>query len=383
MIKVFIFHNLLWSKYKGGVFSAIQTNIRPDIKFYFIHIAETDNERAPLSSIDISYHKYIYEILFRSSYENIPKKSLIYSTTSAILKSKADLILLPGYHQIEYWSMLLVCIILGKKRAVFCDSTIHDRPRHWLKSIAKRIFFSLCDGYFGYGERSREYLLSHGAKPERIFHRCQAAALPHDYTPVRARAERLLNAILAPRPRYLYVGRLSPEKGLDTLLTAFKTVLGTYPKAELVLVGSGPLRTELGNMVDQLGISANVSFTGGLPIETIVNEYAKATCLILPSRSEPWGLVVNEALSYGCPVVVSHVCGCVPELVIDGVTGFSYRNDEPEQLANCMLKLTAEFNDVAAVADRCMNLIANFSPEHAAQQILYGCREILHVPHPA
>jgi glycosyltransferase involved in cell wall biosynthesis len=98
---------------------------------------------------------------------------------------------------------------------------------------------------------------------------------------------------------------------------------------------------------------------------------------VLPSTSEPWGLVVNEALSYGCPVVVSNVCGCVPELVIDNVTGFQYQVGNVDQLAHRMISVAHTFLDYEVVAKKCINHIASFSPENAAQQILYGCKQIL------
>ena len=78
--------------------------------------------------------------------------------------------------------------------------------------------------------------------------------------------------------------------------------------------------------------------------------FMPSAALVLPSHSEPWGLVVNESLSYGCPVVVSNVCGCVPDLVIDGVTGYSFPVGNIEALSKAML-LTAEMSaDRVAVA---------------------------------
>ena len=59
-------------------------------------------------------------------------------------------------------------------------------------------------------------------------------------------------------------------------------------------------------------------------MEEIGRLFERGAALVLPSHSEPWGLVVNESLSYGCPVVVSDICGCVPDLVLDGVTGYSF-----------------------------------------------------------
>jgi glycosyltransferase involved in cell wall biosynthesis len=88
-------------------------------------------------------------------------------------------------------------------------------------------------------------------------------------------------------------------------------------------------------------------------------------------------LVVNEALSYGCPVVVSNVCGCVPDLVIDGVTGYSFEVGNIEALSKAMLQTAEMSNDRAAAAKRCLEVIAGFTPERAASQILDGCARII------
>jgi glycosyltransferase involved in cell wall biosynthesis len=102
-----------------------------------------------------------------------------------------------------------------------------------------------------------------------------------------------------------------------------------------------------------------------------------SVAMVLPSHSEPWGLVVNESLSYGCPVVVSDLCGCVPELVINGVTGYSFKAEDIEGLAAAMLAVTRMSADRPAAAKRCLDTIAAFTPERAASQILDGCSQIL------
>jgi hypothetical protein len=178
-LSVAIYHNILWSKYKGVVFSSLSTLSDPSIlTFSFVQIAETEGEQAALSPVDTRYHTYPYELLFKGQYGAVPTLKLVTRLTTHVARTKADLVILPGYHRVEYWAMLFACIVLGKRRAVFCDSTRFDKPRSFRKSILKRIFFRYCNAYFGYGRRSREYLIQHGAKPDVIFARCQAAALP-------------------------------------------------------------------------------------------------------------------------------------------------------------------------------------------------------------
>jgi glycosyltransferase involved in cell wall biosynthesis len=88
-------------------------------------------------------------------------------------------------------------------------------------------------------------------------------------------------------------------------------------------------------------------------------------------------LVVNEALSYGCPVIVSDRCGCVPELVIEGVTGLSYNARDTADLAAKMLAAPMGFADTEKTARDCLALMEAYTPDQAATQILAGCRAIL------
>ena len=374
---VMIFHNVVWSRHKGVVFSALHNiSTASGIKYSIVQISETEHFRLGFSDVDYSYHRYPMRKLFDGCYEDVPAWRMMYRLTTEVLRTKADLVVLPGYHRPEYWAMLFACILTGKRRAVFCDSTGRDSPRRLLTSIPKRVFFSLCDGYFGFGERSREYLMSLGAKRERIFTPCQAAALPLSFVPEHALDDRL-RARSAQDPVFLFVGRLSHEKGVDALIDAFAAIRQRIPEARLRIVGTGPRGEEFQQKVNDSGLADAVCFVGSQQDEGLSREYFGASCLVLPSLSEPWGLVVNEALNHGCPAVVSDNCGCVPELVIDGVTGYSFRPGDGASLHRTMLKALETFADTEKTARACMEVIGRFDPPNAASNIARGCAVML------
>jgi glycosyltransferase involved in cell wall biosynthesis len=374
---VTIFHNVVWSRHKGAVFSALYNlSAAGTIRYAMVQIADTEADRIGFSDVDYSFHRYPMRKLFDGCYEDVPAWRMIARLTAEVLRTKSELVVLPGYHRPEYWAMLAACIVMRKRRAVFCDSTAFDRPRRLATSIPKRIFFSLCDGYFGFGERSREYLVSLGAKRERIFVPCQAAALPRSFSAEHALGERLA-ARRAGRPVLLYVGRLSEEKSIDTLLDAFVRVRQRLSGAQLRIVGTGCLHDALAARVAALALGEAVQFVGSLQDEPLSHEYFGATCLVLPSHSEPWGLVVNEALSHGCPAVVSDRCGCVPELVVEGETGLSFPAGDVDALARALVDAVGIFVDVERTARACMRRIARFDPRSAAANIERGCEAML------
>lgn len=378
-MRVAVYHNILWPKYKGAIFSELhELGREAGLEISFVQIAETEGERAALGKVDLSYHRYPYRLLFNGAYSVVPMRKRVFALLRDLLRYPAELVVIPGYDRPEYWMMLLVCIVTRRRRAVFCDSTLYDRMRTSWKESAKRWFFSRCDGVFGYGIRSKEYLMTYGVTEEKIRFRCQAAALPpsYDVTAVRA-AYQTQPDRAATLPKFLYVGRLSVEKGLMDLLQALSRFRETQGDATLDLVGAGSQEQHLAAEAERLGLENLVRFLGPKNMEDIAGLLVSSVALVLPSRSEPWGLVVNEALSYGCPVLVSNVCGCVPELVIDGVTGYSFEAGNINALCDRMSAAVALSLNRSGVAEHCMRLIAEFTPRHAAAEILAGCTHML------
>jgi glycosyltransferase involved in cell wall biosynthesis len=344
----------------------------------FIHVAETSDKRAALGAPDLSYHSYPHRMLFKGNSDHIPAYKLALALIRDVFRNKSELVVIPGYHRLEYWAMLWTCIVLRRKRAVFCDSTARDNTKIRSKEIAKSFFFQQCQGFFCYGARSKQYIQSYGIDPELIYSPCQAAALPHAYD-----AASILGRYRASpqrddeSPTFLFVGRLSKEKGLEDLLAAFRSVQQQLPKAKLLFAGPGSERDWLQSQAAAWGLGPSVTLLGNQTAEEIGELLEISTALVLPSRREPWGLVVNEALSYGCPVVVSEVCGCIPELVLNGVTGYAFPAGDVAALRDSMLRVISLNKDRLDTAKRCMEVISQYTPERAATEILRGCNKIL------
>jgi glycosyltransferase involved in cell wall biosynthesis len=200
--------------------------------------------------------------------------------------------------------------------------------------------------------------------------------LPDGYSREAALLARTSIQRTADAPVFLYIGRLSPEKSLDVLLRAFVRVRTEFAGATLRIVGAGVQRDDLLRLCECLDLGGSVSFVGSLDLDALANEYLNATCLVLPSRSEPWGLVVNEAFHFGCPAVVSDNCGCLPELIVEGVSGFSFISGDAEDLSVKMIDAVSLFGDSKKYANACLDVIGHFSPARAAEETLLGCVSI-------
>ena len=138
----------------------------------------------------------------------------------------------------------------------------------------------------------------------------------------------------------LFVGQFEERKGIDDLLAAFDE--GDRPGAELRLVGNGSLEEHIRRRIDG---SSRVTIVGHVPQDDLPAELERATCLVLPSvttreTNEPWGLVVNEAMHAGLPVVATDAVGAaVGGLVRNGQNGYVVPERNPERLGDAMQRL--------------------------------------------
>lgn len=372
--RVDIWHFILWSRYKARVFSALWRVAQSHgADFRFFQFATTDSTRRSLGDADPSVHDYPYTLLFEGSFEDVPAWRMMLCSGLAVWNSKADIIVLQCYNKPEYWLQLLLGKLHGKRMVVFSDATVFDNPQTKMKRLLKRTFFSLCSGAICYGERSVAYVRSLGMAPDRIWVRCQAPALPQDYSAAAALRDRLGVPASPQCPRFLYVGRLISIKRVDVLIKAFSKVRAELSNAHLQVVGDGPERSALEALTNSLRLANAVSFCGVRVDESLWQEYLRADVLVLPSDSEPWGLVVNEAMSFGCPAIVSERCGCAPEMVVPGKTGFIFRASDEADLAVKLLESRMAFAERSVTAEACIAQASLYTSERSAQQIYDAC----------
>jgi len=143
-------------------------------------------------------------------------------------------------------------------------------------------------------------------------------------------------------PVILCLGRLVVSKGFDLAIEAFARILARHPDARLCIVGDGPARRELEDLVAVLGIEDAVFFAGSVPPGGVPREINASTVVLMPSRnSEGFGLVALEASQMGRPVIASRLGG-LPEVVRDGSTGILIEPDDVGALSDAILRLLDE-----------------------------------------
>lgn len=136
-------------------------------------------------------------------------------------------------------------------------------------------------------------------------------------------------------PRLLCLGRLAPDKGFDIALPAFKSLLGCYPRARLMIAGNGPDRERLDKQVESLGIHQAVEFVGWVSPSKVAKLIDSATLVVMPSREDSFPMVALEAALMARPIVATRVGG-LPEIVVHMETGLLVNKEDSDGLADAI-----------------------------------------------
>jgi glycosyltransferase involved in cell wall biosynthesis len=226
------------------------------------------------------------------------------------------------------------------------DSNLFDHPRNWVLENAKKMFVRRFDSAFAAGTGASQYLTHLGIPPERVALGCDVV----DVTEFTQRANDLQNnghqVFTEPDQYFLFVGRLIKEKNVLRLLEAYEryfiNTVNQLTPWNLMICGNGPEEAAVRGRIDLLEpvIRKGILLKGYVKQPEIIDLFADAACFILPSTSEPWGLVINEALACGLPVIVSNRCGSSLDLVKEDFNGWTFDPFTADQLAYLMEKMT-------------------------------------------
>lgn len=255
-----------------------------------------------------------------------------------------------------------------------------DFARSWWKEGIKKRILSLCDAALVGGEMHREYLIKLGMKGDTIFKGYNV--VDNDYFSSQSNKVRLVSEKYRfkkelPEQFFLCTARFIPKKNLLRLLEAYATYLEKYKNTghngeplSLVILGDGEMREKIESVIHKLGLIKKVQLPGFRQIEELPIYYALADAFILPSTTEQWGLVVNEAMASGLPVLISERCGCVSELVKDGVNGYKFDPYKVNEIVKLLTKITICGEGVrSAMGQESQHLISDWSPETFASSM--------------
>ncbi|MCE7070353.1 glycosyltransferase family 4 protein [Dyadobacter sp. CY327] len=373
-MRVLVVHNQLWAHYKSRLFSEIHRAFKekyPESDFLVVQIALYEASRSVMQSDDAITYDYPYKVLFQRSLDEVSFKERRAALFAAFDAYQPTVLNITGYFDPAQVLLMFYARLKGVKVVLSSESSAADNSRSFIKESLKKFIVNRAQAFFCFGKTSADYLESLGVKPSQIPVR-NAAVIDEEVISARYNAEKKANVNVARAYRFVFVGRLAPEKNLGSLLRAFAQVRPLDSEIlpwEMMLIGDGPERATLETLTAELGLQNKISFAGGLPWYKVPDLLVHCDVLVLPSKSEPWGLVVNEAMVCGLPVIVSKNCGCVADLVENGVNGFTFDPDNQQELETALAFFIQNPEKMAAMGQESRRLIAPFSSRQVARQM--------------
>jgi glycosyltransferase involved in cell wall biosynthesis len=317
---------------------------------------------------------YKYEFLPRlgSGDELGFAKPLNWGIFNRLRKGHFDAVWVFGYSSLACLNAILAAKLLGIPVILRAESNLGDHVRSKLTLITKKVLFSFLrstiDCVLPIGKRNQEYwrhylgenfpaFLTPYAVDNDFFRRKAVEAAPHREI---FRSELGLDP---GRPVILFASKLQTRKRCIDLVEAFirlASAAGGNPPAFLVIVGDGEERTRLEARVRESGLSS-IRFLGFRNQTELPRFYDLCDIFVLPSYNETWGLIVNEVMNAGRPIIVTDQVGCQTDLVHDGLNGFVYPAFDVDSLAECLRQLIENPELRTTMGENSLRLISQYS----------------------
>lgn len=295
----------------------------------------------------------------------------------------------PGWSSTASLGALHWCSRHRKPAIVMSESTAWDEPRRDLKERIKRRLINRCSAALVGGKPQVEYLQQLGMPPTRIqigYDVVDNAYFDRGATLVRAKELELRKQLYLPKNYILASCRFIPKKNLRRLLDAYalyREDAASLDPMSLVILGDGPLEADLQRLISDLRLEAEVHLPGFKQYDELPGYYGLAAGFIHASTSEQWGLVVNEAMASGLPVLVSQRCGCVRDLVHDGKNGWTFDPEDVGDIARAIGELAKSFPERRLeMAEAGKAIISSYSPTAFAKGLEEAWRSAEKAPNP-
>ena len=306
------------SFYKTNLFNCI-ANERKVLVIYCGYYKGAENS----TEEELNKNKFDYIFLNKEDIEKRSKLKCFLKLISALKGIKYKKIIHEGWYIPEY---VLHSFITPKfKNATMCESAIYESNISGLRGFIKRAIINRCSTALPSGVAHKAIFDAmkfngdiHITGGVGIFHKPERVVEKDNETD---------------KKKYLYVGRLIPCKNLEFLIERFNE-----NGKPLTIVGKGELETKLKAMAKE-----NISFAGFVENSKLPEVYKAHDVFILPSRTETWGLVIEEAIYWGLPVITSDRVGCSNEMVIAPKTGIIFELDNIDSVNNAINNIESNY----------------------------------------
>ncbi len=342
---------------------------------------------------EIDGHTWKRHTVFpNDKWELIPKSKVEREICSTLNALKPDAVAISGWGSSDARACLNWCAKNGSIAIAMSETREGDGTRSWLKERLKSHIIQKFDGGLVGSRSHRDYLSKLGIPSEKI--RLGYNVVDNNYFRTESSNWRKADRDIEIRPYFLASNRFIERKNLDRLISAFAKL----PKDtgwDLCLLGDGELRNSLVNHCGDLDLGIEhcasweshrsdkipnhptVYFPGFRQIEELPRFYAHAGCFIHPALEEPWGLVINEAMACGLPILSSSNVGAAEELVDEGVNGWKFEPGSLDSITSSMEQIAAlKVEERHAMGSEGSRILEDRCPTRAFGEGLAKCLEV-------
>ena len=356
--------------YRIPLFEKIAEHPSVDLHVYFTAVSEGNREW----SVELS-DRFNYKILPGFTLKYPGKELFSYhfniSIIQELIRNDYDVIIAGGYASFATQISFFLCKMRKVPFILWSGGTINE------PSLLRKISLPLAkfivrnsDACIAYGTRAKEYLVSLGASPEKVFiayNTVDTDFFRQQNFKFKAQKDDLNDKMgIKNKKIALYIGQLIERKNVKLLIKAYSKLKDELDIA-LLIVGNGMQKNELKNLCIKNNIN-DVFFVGFKQKEELPWYYAMSDLFVLPSAQEVWGLVLNEAMACGLPVIATDKVGASVDLIKNQENGYVVESRNIEQLYEAMKKILANPKIEESMSKRSQEMIEeSFTIEHAAK----------------
>ena len=295
-----------------------------------------------------------------------------FSVLKKIKKDKLDIVLIHGWNYVSHWIVFLICffrkipVILRSEMSVSQEFKKSKIKLFFKKMILKKFLFKKISAFLAIGKENYNFYLYYGVPASKIF--LAPYGIDNDrfngqFNIYKNNKEEIKKELKCSGydKIILFVGKLISKKNPIDLVKAFHLI--NNENIGLILIGEGKLRYNIENYIKKYFLK-NIFITGFINQKELPKYYTISDLFVLPSGiGETWGLVVNEAMNFKLPVIVSDTTGCSADLVIDGVNGYKFKEGDIKDLSEKISLILSDENKIKKMGEESLKIINNYSYE--------------------
>lgn len=340
-MEVAFVHNII-APYRVPLFEQLASRDSVDLTVYYCSESHSSRDWKTSHS-----DEYDYRVLWGTTLEY--DSYFVYHVNPGIayhiFETRPDVVVIGGRSDLTMQIAFYTAKLLGIPVIIFSEATetVRTKLSNLIKPITSNMI-SNSDAIVVPGSASRQFFRNRGVSDGKLFRAPNAIDNDPflDQTCAEARRAEIESTLgIEDEKVVLYLGRLKEHKGVEDLIRSFAKLEEEHEDAYLLICGDGPDKERFEALCEELQVE-NYHFTGWVDGDSKIAYYALADLFVHPSTADVWGLVLNEAMASGLPVISTTAAGGAIDLIVDGENGFVIEPNAPEQLYEAMEKLISD-----------------------------------------